>query len=59
VAPLIPPVDQISPPERPVLKKPAWFAWRFGAGRFGGEATHVPPGHELRSSSFTAFVLSK
>ena len=38
VFPLIPPVDQISPPARPVELKPAWFAWRTGAGRLGGEA---------------------
>jgi hypothetical protein len=56
---LIPPVDQISPPLIAVLKKPAEFAWRAGFGRFGGEATHVPLGHELRSSWSTAVVLSK
>ena len=32
VAPLMPPVDQTSPPTRPVLKKPASCPWRAGAG---------------------------
>jgi hypothetical protein len=56
---LIPPVDQISPPVRAVLKKPAWFACRGGFGRLGGEATQVPDGHELTSSSFTVDTESK
>ena len=54
--PLIPPVDQISPPTRPVELPPNEFAWRTGAGRFGGEATQLPPGQALVSSSFTASV---
>jgi hypothetical protein len=56
---LIPPVDQISPPVRLVLLKPAWFACRGGLGRFGGEATQSPAGHALVSSSFTVDTESK
>ena len=54
--PLIPPVDQISPPARPVELKPAWFACRTGAGRLGGEATQVPAGQPATSSSSTRSV---
>ena len=54
--PLIPPVDQISPPTRPVELKPAWFAWRTGEGRFGGEAAQVPAGQVAVFSSLTASV---
>ena len=54
--PLIPPVDQISPPTRPVELKPAWFACLTGAGRLGGEATQLPAGHVLVLSSLTASV---
>jgi hypothetical protein len=56
---LIPPVDQISPPVNDVLLKPAWFACLGGAGRFGGEAIHVPDGHALTSNSSTVFTESK
>jgi hypothetical protein len=56
VFPLIPPVDQISPPTRPVELPPNEFAWRTGVGRFGGEATQLPAGHALVSSSLTASV---
>jgi hypothetical protein len=56
---LIPPVDQISPPTRPVELKPAWFACRTGAGRLGGEATQVPPGQPAVFSSSTRLVESK
>jgi hypothetical protein len=56
VFPLMPPVDQISPPTRPVELPPNEFACRTGAGRFGGEATQVPAGHVLVSSSLTASV---
>jgi hypothetical protein len=52
----MPPVDQISPPTRPVELPPNEFACRTGAGRFGGEATHEPPGQVLVSSSLTASV---
>jgi hypothetical protein len=56
VFPLIPPVDQISPPTRPVELKPAWFACRTGAGRLGGEATQLPAGQVDVSSSLTMSV---
>ena len=52
----MPPVDQISPPARPVELPPNEFACLTGAGRFGGEATHDPPGQVLVSSSLTASV---
>ena len=55
----MPPVDQISPPARPVELKPAWFAWRGGAGRLGGEAIQLPPGQLAVSSSLTRAVESK
>ena len=59
VVPLMPPVDQISPPTRPVELKPAWFACRTGAGRLGGEATHVPAGQPATFNWSTRFVESK
>ena len=59
MAPLIPPVDQISPPTRPVELKPDWFACRAGAGRLGGEATQLPAGQVAVFSSSTSAVESK
>jgi hypothetical protein len=56
---LIPPVDQISPPVKAVLLKPAWFACLGGAGRFGGDAVQVPDGHPPVSSSSTVVTESK
>jgi hypothetical protein len=53
---LIPPVDQISPPTRPVELPPNEFAWRTGDGKFGGDATQLPAGHVDVSSSLTASV---
>jgi hypothetical protein len=53
---LIPPVDQISPPTRPVELPPNEFACLTGAGRFGGEATQLPAGQVDVSSSLTASV---
>jgi hypothetical protein len=49
----IPPVDQISPPTRPVEKKPAWFACRAD-GRLGGEAAQAPAGQVAVFSWSTA-----
>jgi hypothetical protein len=56
---LIPPVDQTSPPTRPVLKKPASCAWRAGAG--SGSATEVqdPLGQPEMSRLSTAVEESK
>ena len=56
---MIPPVDQISPPARPVELKPDEFAWRTGAGRLGGESAQLPPGQLAVSSSLTRPVESK
>ena len=53
---MIPPVDQISPPTRPVELPPNEFACRTGAGRLGGEATQLPAGQVLVSSSLTESV---
>src|SRR5476649_1924826 len=50
VEPFRPPVLHISPPARPVLKKPAWLPWRI-EGKLGGEATHAPAGQALVWSS--------
>jgi hypothetical protein len=52
----MPPVDQISPPARPVELPPNEFACLTGAGRFGGEATQVPPGQLAVFSSSTSAV---
>jgi hypothetical protein len=55
VLPLSPPVDQISPPARPVELKPAWFAWRVGAVRLSDESTtQLPAGQLAVSSSLSA-----
>jgi len=56
VFPLIPPVDQISPPTRPVELPPNEFACLTGDGKFGGEATHEPAGHVAVFSSLTTSV---
>ena len=52
----MPPVDQISPPTRPVELPPNEFACLTGDGRFGGEATHEPAGQVAVFSSLTASV---
>ena len=52
----MPPVDQISPPTRPVELPPNEFACLTGAGRFGGEATHEPAGQVAVFNSLTASV---
>ena len=57
VFPSIPPVDQISPPTRPVELPPNEFACRAGAGRFGGEATQLPAGHVPCSARASAVEL--
>ena len=56
VFPLIPPVDQISPPTRPVELPPNEFACLTGAGRLGGEAAQLPAGQVAVFSSLTASV---
>jgi hypothetical protein len=52
----MPPVDQISPPTRPVELPPNEFACRTGAGRLGGEATQVPAGQVAVFNSLTRSV---